>query len=255
MPTSRFVWYELLTTDLAAADAFYRKVVGWTSERAAQAEPVYHVMSAPTGPAAGIMELPEALRAAGRPPHWLGYVGVADVDAAARSVEQGGGKVHRKPADIPSVGRFAVVADPQGAIFALFAPEGGEGEATAPGPGPGQGGWNELFAADGPGAFDFYSTQFGWTKDRAVDMGEMGIYQLFAAGGPAIGGIMTKPPQIPTPVWQYYFNVRDIDKAVGLVTANGGQVLMGPMQVPGGSWIAQCVDPQGAHFAVVGPNT
>jgi predicted enzyme related to lactoylglutathione lyase len=83
-------------------------------------------------------------------------------------------------------------------------------------------------------------------------MGPMGTYQLFAAGGDAIGGMMTKPPQIPSPYWLYYFNVGDIDESAERIAKNNGKVVMGPMEVPGGSWVLQATDPQGALFALVG---
>jgi hypothetical protein len=180
----------------------------------------------------------------------MGYVGVDDVDAGAAQAKDLGGTVHHAPGDIPGVGRFAVIADPQGAVITLFK---GMGEA-APAPAigtPGTVGWNELYAGEWQAAFAFYEKMFGWTKDQALDMGPMGTYQLFAAGGPAIGGMMTKPPMIPFPYWGYYFNVPAIDAAVARVTGGGGQILNGPMQVPGGQWIVQCMDPQGAAFALV----
>jgi uncharacterized protein len=253
MGASSFVWYELMTSDPAGAEAFYRSVVGWSAQKVPQPGFDYRMMSAATGPAAGIMDLPATLKAAGSPSAWLGYVGVADVDAAAQHVSRAGGTVHKAPDDIPGVGRFAVVADPQGAVFALFSPADPDDQATAAGPGPGQGGWNELYATDWRKAFEFYATCFGWTKADAIDMGPMGVYQLFAAGGNAIGGMMDKPGEMPAPAWQFYFNVPAIDAAVTRVNAAGGKVLMGPMDVPGGSWIIQCIDPQGAHFALVAP--
>ena len=85
------------------------------------------------------------------------------------------------------------------------------------------------------------------------DMGEMGIYQTLGAGPESGGGMMNKPPQIPVPVWQFYFNVDAIDAAAKRVTDNGGKVIMGPMDVPSGQWIIQCQDPQGAHFALLAP--
>ncbi len=82
-------------------------------------------------------------------------------------------------------------------------------------------------------------------------MGPMGTYQLFAAGAEPIGGMMTKFDGIPAPFWLYYFTVGAIDAAAARVTDKGGQVLQGPHPVPGGSWIIQCRDPQGAMFALV----
>lgn len=247
-----FVWYELMTTDIDAAKAFYSAVIGWTAQAFDQPDMRYTVISAGDKMVAGLMSLPAEARKAGLRPGWVGYIGADDVDAATDKLRQAGGAVHRPPADIPEVGRFSVVADPQGAMFMLFTPSG-EGSSPAPAGTPGHIGWRELYAADGASAFDFYAGQFGWTKAEAMDMGPMGIYQLFAAGGDPIGGMMTKPEAIPAPVWLYYFNVAEVDAAVARVTEHGGQVIMGPHQVPGGSWIVQCMDPQGAMFALVGP--
>ncbi|TIX38240.1 MAG: VOC family protein, partial [Mesorhizobium sp.] len=119
---------------------------------------------------------------------------------------------------------------------------------------PGHIGWHELYTTDWTAAFDFYAEQFGWTKAGDFDMGPaMGTYQVFAFGGEPVGGMMNKPEQIPVPVWQFYFNVAAIDAAAKRVTDNGGKVIMGPMEVPGGDWIVQCTDPQGAHFALIAP--
>src|SRR5215218_4780031 len=245
-----FVWYELMTTDPDAAEAFYRAVVGWGAQDSGQSGMRYTLLTAGDGPVAGLMALPAEACAAGARLGWLGYIGTDDVDAAADRLRRAGGAVHKEPADVPGVGRFAVVADPQGATFMLFKPNVGD-NAPAPAGTPGHVGWRELYAADWPRAFDFYAGQFGWTKADAVDMGPMGTYQLFAAGGVAIGGMMNKPEAIPVPAWLYYFNVPEIESAVARVVDHGGRILHGPLQVPGGSWIAQAQDPQGAMFALV----
>jgi uncharacterized protein len=199
------------------------------------------------------MLLPDEACQAGARPGWVGYIYADDVDAATEGVRQAGGAVHRAPADIPEVGRFSVVADPQGAMFMLFKPSGGD-NSPAPAGTPGHVGWHELYASDWRSAFDFYAGQFGWTKADAMDMGPMGTYQLFAAGGDPIGGMMNKPDGIPSPAWLFYFNVAQADATVARVTDRGGQILNGPHQVPGGSWIVQCMDPQGAMFALAAPS-
>ena len=107
---------------------------------------------------------------------------------------------------------------------------------------------------DQEAAFAFYAGLFGWTKAEAIDMGAMGTYQLFATGGAPVGGMMTRSDSMPPPSWLYYFNVDSAERAATRVRDAGGQVANGPHQVPGGSWIAHCLDPQGAIFAVVGPN-
>jgi len=199
------------------------------------------------------MRIPEMALANGARPAWTGYVGVPDVDACVARVDAAGGRVHHPPEDIPGVGRFAVVADPQGAVFIVFRGSG-DGAPTPAAPGtPGHVGWRELLAGDLDSAFAFYSDMFGWTRADAVDMGPMGIYQLFATGDAPVGGMMTRPSSVPKPFWLYYFNVDAIDAAVARVGERGGRTLNGPHEVPGGSWIAQCMDPQGAMFAMVAP--
>ena len=181
---------------------------------------------------------------------WYGYVSVADVDATAAHATRLGGVVHVPPRDIPNIGRFAVLGDPQGAVFCLFH---GIGEMAPPSQRePGRIGWHELLAADWQKAFAFYAELFGWQKDTAVDMGPMGTYQLFSDGSEAMGGMFNKPDAVPAPFWLYYFNVGDIDAGAQRVTGGGGKILNGPMEVPGGMWIVQCMDPQGVMFALVG---
>jgi predicted enzyme related to lactoylglutathione lyase len=214
----------------------------------------YTILSAGATPIGGLMALPEAARDAGARPSWIGYVGVDDVDASADEFVKAGGVVHRAAADIPGVGRFAVVGDPQGAALTLFKAASDAEPAPAPRGAPGHIGWRELHAIDREAAFAFYADRFGWTKGDAMDMGPMGVYQLFKAGGDdAIGGVMTKLEAMPVPFWLYYFNVAGIDAAAKAVEAAGGQILNGPHEVPGGDFILQGLDPQGAMFALVGP--
>ena len=249
----RFVWYELMTTDTRAAKDFYGSVVGWGSEVASMPGMDYIIFTADTGQVGGLMTLPAEAKKMGAPPSWMGYVAVDDVDAATVRVKELGGSVHMPPTDIPNVGRFAVVADPQKAAFVVF-------KSSNPQPGkrvdfgtPGGVGWHELFAIDWEKAFAFYGALFGWTKDQAMDMGEgVGMYQLFAHDGRQIGGMFNKPAEVPATFWVYYFVIGDIDAGVDRVTKGGGKILNGPMEVPGGMFIVQGLDPQGAMFALLG---
>jgi predicted enzyme related to lactoylglutathione lyase len=249
-----FFWYELMTTDLDAAEAFYTDVVGWTAQpfETAAEMPRYTIMNAGERGVGGMMTLPEDARKMGMPPAWVGYIHTTNVDDSTQALSKAGGAVHRASSDIPGVGRFAVVADPQGALFMLLQPSGPD-QPPVPISTSGHIGWHELYTTDWRAALDFYSSQFGWVKDHPFDMGEMGIYQIFSIDGQQAGGMMNKPEQIPTPVWQFYFNVPAIDPAVKRVNDNGGKLLMGPMEVPGGSWVVNCTDPQSAHFALVAP--
>jgi predicted enzyme related to lactoylglutathione lyase len=250
-----FIWYELMTTDQPAAEVFYRAVVGWEMADAGQSGVRYTIVSAGKRGVGGLTALPAEARAAGARPGWAGYIAVADTDAAAQRIAASGGRIHRRPEDIPGVGRFAVVADPGGATFMLLTPLPRE---QGPPPielgSPGFIGWHELYAGNGQeAAFAFYTSHFGWQTIDLMDMGAMGKYRIFGADGVPFGGMMDKPAEAPESAWAFYVNVDGIDAAVERIKANRGQVLMGPHEVPGGSWIVQALDPQGASFALVSP--
>ena len=249
----KFVWYDVMTTDTKAAESFYRSVIGWDAKDSGMTDRSYTLFSMGPTMVGGLMPIPEDARKAGVRPAWMGYIAVDDVDIYARRVKAAGGAIHRGPEDIPGVGRFAVAGDPHGAGFMLFKGTSDEAPAPAPAGTPGHIDWRELHTGEREAAFAFYSNLFVWTKAEAIDMGPMGVYQIFAIDGTQSGGIMTKTPQTPAPFWLYYFNVAAVEAVMTRVKRGGGQVLSGPHQVPGGSWIAQCFDPQGAMFALVGP--
>lgn len=246
----RFLWYDLITTDMAAAKAFYCNVVGWGALDASMYDKAYTLFTVAEGFVGGLMALPDEARQTGAQSRWIGYVGVDDVNAAAEQIARSGGAVQVPPTEVPHLSRFAIVNDPQLASLGLFTWLAPGQEAPALGT-PGRVGWHELFADDCDQAWVFYSALFGWQKGL-VASGTMGSYQLFSAGGQTIGGIFTKPATFAAPFWLYYFNVGDIDAASGRVQAGGGRILNGPIEAPDGSWILQCTDPQGAMFALLG---
>ena len=246
----RFVWYELLTTDIAAAQVFYGKVVGWDARDASTPDFAYRMFTVGNAPMAGLMNLPEEGLRKGATPRWLGYVAVDDVDMTAERVRCLGGTIYVPPTD-SNIGRISVIADPQTATLALVSGLK-PAEAAAPLPDqPGRVGWHELFAADHGTAFAYYCEVFGWPKADA-EPGATEAYQLFSAGGETIGGMFTKLAKAPIPFWLYYFTVDDIGAALDRVTEAGGQIFEGPFKLVGDSAIARCVDPQGAMFALLG---
>ena len=251
-PRGTFIWYDLMTSDTKSAAKFYSDVIGWSTQEHPMADGgTYTIFSNGPVMVAGLMTIPEPMRAEGVPPCWSGYISTDDVDAEVQRVTAAGGAIKRPPTDIPNVGRFAVVSDPGGAAFLLFKPNTTEQPKPVAPMTPGHVGWHELYAGDLDREFAFYATLFGWTKDRAHDMGPMGVYQTFATGGAPCGGMMKACAQMPMHVWNYYVAVADVAKAADRAQTRGAQVLNGPMEVPGGAWIVQARDPQGAHFALV----
>lgn len=247
----RFVWYDLMTTDQPAAKAFYNQLIGWGTKLWEEGDMPYTMWTNGPNPLGGVMELPKEASEAGAPPHWLAYTAVADVAATCtRAVELGGTVLH--PAtEIPGAGCFAILQDPQGAVFAVYASDSLSADAPEP-PGVGEFSWHELATSDFAAGFDFYADLFGWETKEDMDMGEGWMYRIYGrAESSPLGGMFTKPAEMPgPPMWLYYISVPSVDSAVEKVKELGGKVLNGPMEVPGGDKIAQCMDPQGAVFAL-----
>lgn len=248
-----FVWYELLTSDADAAQRFYGDVLGWTFADSGQDGMDYRIVSAPEHSVAGLMAITPDMARHGARPTWLGYIAVDDVDKCVESVEHGGGKVMMPAMDVPDVGRIAMVADPQGAPFYVMRPSG-EGESLAfayDKPRVGHCAWNELVTSDQEAAWHFYGARFGWVKDGAMDMGPMGSYE-FIRHGSMLGAMMKGTADMGPPHWNQYFRVADIDTACAAIGAGGGQVIHGPIEIPGGDFSLNGIDSQGAHFGLVG---
>ena len=243
----QFVWHELMTTDTKGAAAFYPKVTGWKTE-SWEKDPNYTLWAGAKGPFGGLRELPDAARAAGS--HWLPYIGTPSVLATMESAQKLGGRVLMGATDIPGGGRFAVIADPKGAQFAVYraaAPAAGGGGGSM----PQEFSWHELATTDPVAALKFYSALFGWAEVHAHDMGPAGVYHIVGLGGAgSIGMYKVFPDKPQPPNWLSYAQITDIDKAANAGKAAGGKILNGPMEVPGGTWIAQMTDPQGAPFAL-----
>ncbi len=246
----RFIWYELLTSDPDAAMDFYTRIIGWGTQAFDGAGIPYTTWMAGETPIGGVMQLPDDAVAEGSRPNWLPYVAVPDVDQSVARATELGASTYVEPTDIAEVGRFAVIGDPQGATFAVYRPLG-DIPGDDPPPKQGEFSWHELMTTDYEAAFAFYSDLFSWEKAEAMDMGEAGIYQMYGRKGVTLGGMFNKPPDVQAPPhWMLYIHVADVDALVGGIKDAGGQILNGPMDVPGGDRIAQCLDPQGAAFAI-----
>jgi predicted enzyme related to lactoylglutathione lyase len=244
----RFVWYEHLTKDSKAAIDFYGAVFGWQTQSFGEGGD-YVMWVGGQGPLGGVLDLPAGAAEMGAPPHWMAHVQVDDVDGTAALARRLGGKAHKAPEDIPTVGRFAVIADPQGAFLSIFKPLD---DMTLHDPSkPGEFCWSELVTSDSAAAFAFYAKLFGWRLIEEMDMGAMGKYRIFGLGDRRLGGMMTAPrgASMP-PMWGYYTGVPNLDAAIERATKRGAKVTSGPADIPGGARIAQLLDPQGAAFAL-----
>jgi predicted enzyme related to lactoylglutathione lyase len=258
-PRGDFIWYELMTPDAEGAKAFYDSVVGWMISDPEPAYNGYRMIGRSDGKfAGGVLPLTQEMQQHGARPTWLGYICVSDVDASVASIEQGGGKALMPAFDIPNVGRVAMVSDPQGAPFYIMKPIPPSNDPDAKSDvfsvdQPQRVRWNELATSDPDAGLDFYRREFGWGQDGDMDMGEMGKYRFIQSNGVNIGAVMRKPPQLPVSLWTYYIGVDDIDRAVDAIKAGGGQIFNGPMEIPGGEFALNAMDPQGASFGLVGP--
>jgi hypothetical protein len=252
-----FIWYELITPDPVGAKAFYDAVVGWTIEVEPSGEMDYRMITRTDGRmAGGVMRLTDDMASHGAKPTWLGYIYVDDVDASVASIEGAGGKVLLPAFDIPGIGRIAMVADPQGAPFYVMKPlpraDDPDAKSDVFSPTEQQRvGWNELNTSDPAAARRFYTGQFGWDDKDFMDMGEMGEYRFLDHDGTRIGALCGLMPGAQ-PKWRYYFRVPSVSKAKAAAENNGGKIVMGPMEVPGGDHIVIGSDPEGAEFALVG---
>jgi predicted enzyme related to lactoylglutathione lyase len=247
----RFVWEELMTTDVSSAATFYNKVAGLKTLQA-PFDPKYTMFQGSNGNMGGVMLLPGEAKAGGTPPMWMSYIGTPNTDEAAKKLTSLGGRVHKAPWTIADGGRIAIVADPQGAVFALYS----NPKATDAPPHPqlGHASWHELATTDHTSAFSFYQNLLGWHVTSEMDMGPgMGVYRMFAPDGlkDAFGAMYTKPPQQPgPPAWLPYIKVANVKAATDAAKKMGATIFHGPAEVPGGGWITMGADPQGAAFAI-----
>jgi len=244
-----FLWHELMTSDTAAASAFYQQVIGWGKE-AWEQDKSYLVMSHKGAPMAGIMKLTPEARAMHTPPGWIAYVGTPDVEVTAWEAQRLGGKVLKGPTTTPTIGKWVVLQDPQGAVFAAYTPEHTPkvGQEAA----IGDFSWHELATTDYRTAFEFYRALFGWQQTGSFDMGPQGVYLMYGLGKQTFGGMMTMmgPEAKKPPSWLPYIHVADVKETTHKARSAHATIMLEPMEVPGGDWIVQAKDPQGAVFAV-----
>jgi predicted enzyme related to lactoylglutathione lyase len=243
----RFVWHELATTDVNKSGAFYAELFGWKATEESMGPTTYTILKNGETQVGGITALTPAEHT---PPHWRMYCSVTDVDAAAKKAAELGGKVVLPPTDIPTIGRFAVVVDPQGAVLLPFLPsQPADAMPELEGPPPvGTFCWDELLTTDPAKAADFYKAIYGWTISEQ-DMGGM-TYRVLKRGERMAGGIMKLPmPGIP-PHWGTYVAVAKVEETVKRVESLKAKVVVPPSDIPGMGRFATFTDPLGATLSV-----
>lgn len=242
-------WAELGTTDPAAARSFYEALFGWNTNEVPMPDGPYTLLQKDDRDVGGIYPLNEDQRAQHVPPHWMLYTAVEDADATAESARAHGATVSVEPMDIPNVGRMAVLADPEGATFAVMQP--GDHPGFSAKDEPGALCWTELSTRDPKAATDFYGTLFGWdARDQAMPGG---AYTMLSVDGTDVAGMVTMNEEwgdMPA-AWMPYFGIADIDAALEQVTEHGGEVAMGPIEADGVGRFAVVQDPQGAFVSII----
>lgn len=246
-----FVWYELSTTDVEGAKAYYSAVMGWDARDMSMPGLAYASFTLDGLPVCGLIPLPEDGTKRGGKPRWMGYIGVDEIFATTERIKQLGGTILLAPTDVFNFSRISIVADPERATFALVMRAVAGKELEIEPDAPGRVIWHELLATDKEKELAFYQALFGWQKAETLS-GPMGTYQFVSTGQRRIIGIAPRPKTVPVSSWVYYFNVDDIDAAAKRVKAGGGKILEGPIEVPGGNWVIHCLDPQNALFALSG---
>lgn len=240
----RVVWHLLVAADAARAVRFYCDLFGWRIDERPTPGGPYRLIVAGPGPIGGIVERTEVARS-----HWLPYVAVADVDAAAARSRALGGTILAPPADIPRTGRFAEIADPVGGVFRLYRGMPGSEGADPDVPLPGRVCWNELLARDDAAAQRFYGALFGWTEQRK-DIGPAGPYRVQLAGAAQAGGIMRNPGNGAPDGWLLYFLAPDLANATARAKQLGAKPLLESIPIPDLGAFSLLRDPVGATFAL-----
>ncbi|HRK41967.1 MAG TPA: VOC family protein [Gemmobacter sp.] len=247
MPQGTPCWYELTTGDITTSQTFYGSLSGWTYQDAGMEGFDYRLAMAGEAMVAGLYAPFE-----GQPEAWLVYFEAEDLDASLARATELGATILQPANDVPETGRFAVLADPQGAVFGLFQMLPGE-PSQAYGPMlPGHGCWHELSCHDPQAALAFYAEVLGWRASTVMPMGDMGDYRLFAGAEGDIGGMMPSQRAGVPPHWLPYFGIPSASAAAAQIAASGGIVTHGPIPVPGGAFAVMAQDPRGAHFGLVG---
>lgn len=249
-------WIDIATPDPAGSKTFYGAIFDWEFDDQPTDQPGIDYTMARRGEhgVAGMMQLTEEMAASGMPPVWTSYVAVDDLDATVDKVGPAGGTVLQPPMQVMDAGRMSVLADPSGAVFALWEPMAHLGAGIVNE--PGTLGWNELITPDPAATATFYRAVLGWsTEIFPMPEGEYTVFHADGGNDGGIAGAMEPPMPGMPPFWGVYFIVDDVAATVDLASELGATVLMPTTEMAGVGILAALLDPQGAGFSVMSPET
>ena len=241
IPSGQIIWHELHTSDPKRAFAFYSELFGWkTREMDMGPAGKYTLFSVSDKDVAGGMQLDAR---SGAPSNWLPYFETPNVDADIAKAEKLGAKVVVPGMDIPNIGRFAVIADPQGAVVAVMT--SADQSWKAPDVKPGYFCWDEVMAKDAKKEVDFYTQIFDWKCDP-MDMGPMGTYYVFKLGEKSAAGCMAPQDPNQPSAWMCHVAVENVDTSTERAERLGATVVVPPSDIPNIGRFSVFSDPTGA---------
>ena len=245
--TGKFIWHDLITTDLEADKRFYSGLFGWQYEqRKGPKGKTYTLAKSGEHYVAG-MVIEEKRKDGADVSRWLGYLSVADVDLAVRENVAAGGVTVVKPLEVGDFVRVAAITDPQGAVLGLAQSHIGDPDDSIAAA-PGRVVWDELLATDTAAAAGFYQALVGYKVNVLERNG--GKYTLLSADGVRRAGILGNPLEGDDPLWLTYFGVSDVKATTSRVVGLGGRVLMPPSADIRNGKLALVIDPSGALLAL-----
>lgn len=249
-PAGAPIWADLLTSDPAAATAFYSELFGWAAGESSAEFGGYTNFTRDGALVGGLMPRMPEMEA---PDCWSIYLATPDAEKTTAAAAEHGATILAPPIAVGDLGVMAVVIDPTGAAIGMWQPGSHTGfgvvaEPNAPG-------WFELFTRDHPAAVAFYRDVFGWDIQMVSDTPEF-RYATHGEGDAAYGGIMDAGAFLPEgvpPHWSVYFGAPDTDATLAKAVELGGSILQPGEDTPHGR-LGIAADPTGAVFKLVGPN-
>jgi uncharacterized protein len=243
--SGKFVWFEYLTPDAKKAQGFYGELFGWGTQPVPMPQGNYEMIAVGGKTIGGYLATPPGAPSHG---HWLSHLLVTDATATANKVKSLGGSIKKETMKVGDFGHMAIVADPKGAVFALWQPAKVE---ESPKVETGHFCWNELFSADPDASVAFYKA-IGGFEAKAMPMPE-GVYNVLESGGEPRAGIGAQMMPGQPHAWMPYVSVASADASADKAKKLGASILVPPTDIPNVGRFAIFTDPQGGTLGLLQP--